>query len=351
MVSVVTTGNGTAVSGTQPTISVPANSATSLRATWANICAAFVDGTNGCQDMREDQSFRVGIDKDGDSQLSTGDDFITVNIKVRDPQVDPLVVPNFATVFNPADLDPATSLCATVGAICNFSLERGDQKATIQDLSFGTSGLDTNYKQIAFFCAVQDTSGLINFSSINRECTNPVDISGANALVEDTITGLNNDVEHFFRAAIIDEAGNYGLFFRGDNDPTVCASTGLPSCHSVVPEEVVGLFRDTNCFVATAAFGSPMEKQVKTLRRFRDQVLSKSSFGQMFVKLYYQVSPPMARWIAQSPLRRSVTRGALTPVIFSVALAMDHPIWFGLILISLVSALIIWLRRSRETLT
>src|SRR5690349_6690525 len=41
------------------------------------------------------------------------------------------------------------------------------------------------------------------------------------------------------------------------------------------------------CFVATAAYGSPMATEVITLSDFRDDVLLRSTFGQFFVDAYY----------------------------------------------------------------
>ena len=71
----------------------------------------------------------------------------------------------------------------------------------------------------------------------------------------------------------------------------------------------------SGCFIATAAFGSPMEPQVETLRAFRDQYLMTNAPGKAFVHTYYKLSPPMADFIAQHDTLRAVTRGALMPLI------------------------------------
>jgi hypothetical protein len=68
------------------------------------------------------------------------------------------------------------------------------------------------------------------------------------------------------------------------------------------------------CFVATAAFGET-DTSVVILRAYRDRVLDKSAFGRQFVWVYYRVSPPMARFIALSELRRRVTRALLRPLV------------------------------------
>lgn len=71
----------------------------------------------------------------------------------------------------------------------------------------------------------------------------------------------------------------------------------------------------SDCFIATAAFGTPMEPQVMLLRDFRDEHLLTNAAGRAFVETYYTVSPPIANVIRESETLRAVTRAALTPVI------------------------------------
>lgn len=75
---------------------------------------------------------------------------------------------------------------------------------------------------------------------------------------------------------------------------------------------------DTRCFVAVAASGSFLEPHVRSVRRFRDQTLMRSRFGQRLVAWYYAVSPPLARHIAHNETRRIVARLVLTPVVFAI---------------------------------
>lgn len=69
------------------------------------------------------------------------------------------------------------------------------------------------------------------------------------------------------------------------------------------------------CFIATAAFGSPMEKHVGILQDFRDRRLLTNAPGRAFVKFYYEVSPAIAAKISQSATGRFVTRAALMPLV------------------------------------
>ena len=73
---------------------------------------------------------------------------------------------------------------------------------------------------------------------------------------------------------------------------------------------------DDDCFIATAAYGSPMEKEVRVLRAFRDQYLLTNAAGRTFVELYYRYSPPVAAYIAKRDALRAVVRGSLKPLIW-----------------------------------
>ncbi len=77
----------------------------------------------------------------------------------------------------------------------------------------------------------------------------------------------------------------------------------------------------SRCFVATAAFGSPLEPEVAALREFRDAHLRPHRAGRAFVAWYERTSPPLAAWIADRPWARAVARGLLAPLL----LAIGHP--------------------------
>jgi hypothetical protein len=73
------------------------------------------------------------------------------------------------------------------------------------------------------------------------------------------------------------------------------------------------------CFIATAAYGSPTAEQLDVLREFRDVVLLKNTLGSKLVSLYYQLSPPMADFIAGHELLRTMVRELLIdPIVWVV---------------------------------
>ena len=72
---------------------------------------------------------------------------------------------------------------------------------------------------------------------------------------------------------------------------------------------------NSNCFIATAAYGSPMAKEVDALRNFRNGVLLQNKAGRAFVDWYYHTSPPIADKLAKHSNLRTGVRAALTPLV------------------------------------
>ena len=76
------------------------------------------------------------------------------------------------------------------------------------------------------------------------------------------------------------------------------------------------------CFIATAAYGSYFEPNVKVLRDFRDKYLLHNELGRAFVDLYYEHSPAIARSIVGNEFVKSLVRFVLTPLVFII----EYPI-------------------------
>ncbi|MFO7712073.1 MAG: CFI-box-CTERM domain-containing protein, partial [Dehalococcoidia bacterium] len=105
------------------------------------------------------------------------------------------------------------------------------------------------------------------------------------------------------------------------------------------------------CFIATAAYGTPMAEEIQVLRDFRDGYLLTNSLGQAAVDLYYRVSPPIAGFIDGYPALKPVVRAALVPaVVMSTMFVNTSPTQQTVIVGSLVllsAALAVWATRRR----
>lgn len=80
------------------------------------------------------------------------------------------------------------------------------------------------------------------------------------------------------------------------------------------------------CFIATAAYGSPLAPQLQPLRAFRDRFLTPHPLGHWFVELYYRYSPPLAETLRRHDNLRAVVRMGLQPLIAFVKLANEIPL-------------------------
>jgi hypothetical protein len=80
------------------------------------------------------------------------------------------------------------------------------------------------------------------------------------------------------------------------------------------------------CFIATAAYGTDTAKELDILREFRDMALLPNSLGAKLVSFYYKTSPPVANFISQCEVLRTVVRvGFVDPIVR--VLAWTHALW------------------------
>ena len=101
-------------------------------------------------------------------------------------------------------------------------------------------------------------------------------------------------------------------------------------------------------FIATGAYGSLMEPQVKVLRDFRNRFLLGNTVGDRFIRFYYKYSPPVADFIKDHDIIKSIVRLSLLPIVGVswVALNIDHESTLALMFFFIFSfAILVWFRR------
>jgi hypothetical protein len=88
---------------------------------------------------------------------------------------------------------------------------------------------------------------------------------------------------------------------------------------------IIESFMD-ECFIATAAYGTPSAEEIDVLRDFRDRVLTRSDAGRDLIGFYYAASPPLAGFISRHELLRVFVRECLVdPVVWCASLL--QPAW------------------------
>lgn len=89
-------------------------------------------------------------------------------------------------------------------------------------------------------------------------------------------------------------------------------------------EELVKEVTGELCFIATVAYGTSTAQEIDVLRQFRDEVLLHSPLGKAFVDVYYELSPPIAEFISEHEVVRTVVReGFVDPVVGVVELTQS----------------------------
>jgi hypothetical protein len=79
----------------------------------------------------------------------------------------------------------------------------------------------------------------------------------------------------------------------------------------------------TGCFIATAAYGTPMAGEIQILREFRDEYMLTNPVGSTLVDLYYTVSPPIAEFITGHPGLKPIVRAGLVPAVAMSTVAVN----------------------------
>lgn len=300
---------------------------------WQSICSLM--GTATCEAASSSfttnpLTLRIYIDKDRDSIIDTGEEYVDVSIRV------------FSTLT--IDYDVFNS---GEDGLETFTPYPGDEKIYITEPNTSTSFPSFDYGGKATKIRIFGSSvNMTEANPVQRTFEKEVNLDDSGAIINNIVSGLENGTTYAFRAALVDEANNV-LQFTPDSG-TACDGSPIPippTCaFSATPDEVLGLLSDDfNCFVASAAYGTSLEPKLNVFRAFRNKVLLRTNWGLNFVKSYYKYGPYAARFIHDKPFLRFATRTVLWPAYGFSQLALRFGFWtafvFSSILISLLFSL------------
>ncbi|HLB03183.1 MAG TPA: CFI-box-CTERM domain-containing protein, partial [Nitrospiria bacterium] len=96
------------------------------------------------------------------------------------------------------------------------------------------------------------------------------------------------------------------------------------------------------CFIATAAYGSPLAPQVKLLREFRDRYLVTHGVGRRVVAFYYTFSPPLAEFVSRHEALRAGIQIALLPVLGFSYLMVKTTAWMKFLFMAGSLLMLVW---------
>lgn len=168
----------------------------------------------------------------------------------------------------------------------------------------------------------QAPAGLTTTSSptkvdLSWNANTEADLSGYNLLRSTTSGGpyvkINGDPIEILTYSDSGLVGTYyyvleAIDIAGNTSPFSSEVTANPTFES--PGSGGG-----GCFIATAAFGSPLSEEVQILSQMRDRYLLQSAIGRRLVGFYYKKGPAIADYISDKEYVKGIVRAMLKPLV------------------------------------
>jgi hypothetical protein len=161
------------------------------------------------------------------------------------------------------------------------------------------------------------------------------------------ITAIPADIKHEFSRWTGDVSGTTNpITITMDSDKSVTATFSVKTT-----DDGAGAGKKDGCFIATAAYGSPLHSYVKILRDFRDTYLMPTKLGRVLIDLYYKYSPWVADVIAKHKVLRVAVRISLLPLIaFSNSMVQFGPAITVVMLVLIFALPILFIASYRKKL-
>jgi hypothetical protein len=186
------------------------------------------------------------------------------------------------------------SACRAPDAPANLTLTPG---ATSIDVSFAsaTTGVTTNRFDVRYRDVPIDDA---SFTLANPSDQTPPAPGAPGSTVQTTISGLKPQQSYYVAVRAF-------------------STCDAPSSVAVAPTSTqMQKFAVLHgCFIATAAYGTPLAKELDALRTVRDRALLTNPLGRLAVASYYAMSPPIAGAISSDERLRAGARSLLRPIV------------------------------------
>ena len=157
---------------------------------------------------------------------------------------------------------------------------------------------------------ISDISALSSLTSLNKLFLNNNQISDVSPLLANAGLSGGDYITLCINPLSADSVNTYIPELQGRGVHVVC-----PVATAI--DEVEG------CFIATAAYGTSSAAEIDVLRAFRDEVLLGNSLGSQLVEWYYQASPPVADFISENSLLKTIVRELLVDPVVSLVEATE----------------------------
>lgn len=149
------------------------------------------------------------------------------------------------------------------------------------------------------------------------------EVAAGDSVEIDVTSDLFQSHETFTQTiSVFAESADLDYDASNDSQSDTGSAGGFSSCEGIdLGDDVFGDLSGivSPCFIATAAYGSPMHEHIDTLREFRDGFLMQHRYGRAFVAWYYRHSPAVAEYMGTRPWLRTVVRWLLGPIVYAIA--------------------------------
>jgi uncharacterized repeat protein (TIGR01451 family) len=174
---------------------------------------------------------------------------------------------------------------------------------------------------------------------------NITEIAAGETVTIDVTSDLYQSHNSFPQTISVSATTSDSDYEPSNNNPNASGSAGgFSNCDEPdfgLPDSTIG---GGGCFIATAAYGSPLDSHLDSLREFRDRFLMANRPGRALVRFYYRHSPPLADFISKRDWLRAIVRGILTPMVFTI----EYPVRTAMLLIGLIAAFFVRRQRHRR---